>query len=541
MAGIYYDADGNPLSYQDVLDRERKQTQATADDSADDAPSGDSAAQAAGIAPGRQPFDEKGAMFPDADVNKMVTSAAAGSKAPTRELNPLHFGDFFRDNVFGGLDAKYVTGKRPATLFDIGTDALAASQGTDLVKRNAALIKENKTDNLAALKAAHLGAQIEQERATRDKAVSGTHKTNLDVSKGFDEGVSDILENYDSKYWMQALKTRAKQAGVDLPPETQGMVNDLMTAMSKEGATSIQDILSNKDSGKYSPELFNRARHTTALINRHYEESQDRVAQENQRTQAAALSGAKAADVPRAAAARDARVAQGAIRTGSMPNVQASQRAGIAPRQIPGAPEPVTDDQLDAADAARVNQKPLGENDKKMRQTLLVTRDLYNRLHALTDELGSAGGPLKGRVNMVKYKAGIHSERKNLDTLLADMQLFQVQGTKPFIQGMGRPAYQFVKDVQQHFGKYSDDPKLLREKLDNVIGPQLDSTEKAFNDSLGKTVAQGKVSTSGTAGGGGKQAPVDMTNERDVVAAYKAGRISAEDAEAALAAMKQGQ
>lgn len=429
---------------------------------------------------------------PNADVDALVSRSKGAEAAPQRELNPTHFGDFFKSNIFGGLNGKYITGKRPMTAFDYATDALAAYGGEDLGKRNAEIIKANKGDTLTGLTAEKLGQEIKTGRANEQRAQAATGKTGLETRKMLDEVFGHVFENMDSDLWREEVQHIAKQNGIELSPAQFKMVDRGMQAMKDAGVTSVHDVLSNKE--KYDPALYSRVLHLNNFLTKSIEESQGRQAMTEQRNAAA---GAGTARVGQA----NDRIKQRGATILANPNTQAAVGAGIIKEgDIPGAGALPTPEQRDKAAGERNRMKPLSQEEATTRRQLQITRTSYDRIQGILGRIRDAGGPLGGRVNLAKYKAGISNAKREIDSLIGNLQVFEVQGVRPFTQGMGRPAFEFLQQVQAHFPKTYDDLNLMRDKLNTVVGPQLDAVERAYNDTLGLTRGSGNVETHGEPG-----------------------------------------
>lgn len=199
----------------------------------------------------------------NADVNAQV-ERAKHPKQRGRELNPLNFGDFLKDNVFGGLNADYAAGRRPETLFDYATDALAVYGGENVGARNAAIRNSAIGERNAGLKADKYGQEIKTGRANEQKASAASKKLGLETSKLAHEAVSGIFNDVDSDLWEQRMGELEKENGISIPKSTRAMAVRWMEKARELGVTNPADVLDNPD--QYDEKFVNRTRHTFDLI-----------------------------------------------------------------------------------------------------------------------------------------------------------------------------------------------------------------------------------------------------------------------------------
>jgi ribosomal protein S8E len=204
----------------------------------------------------------------------------AGQVTPTarreRELNPMNFGDFFSDNVFGGLDAKYVTGKRPMTVFDFATDAIQAYGGEDIGKRNSKLIETDLARRKGAREEQKLTQDIATGRANERRANAQTDKANLETRKLAEEAIGSIFHDVDSDLWEGRMKELEKEHGLQIPGTTRSMMTRWMEKAREAGVSSPRDVLENPN--QYDPAFVNRTRHTFALLEKNISEHAKRQA-----------------------------------------------------------------------------------------------------------------------------------------------------------------------------------------------------------------------------------------------------------------------
>lgn len=219
---------------------------------------------------------------PTSDIDTMVKSAQGRTKTPERELNPSHFGDFVKSNIYGGMGGGYISGERPMTLFDVGRDVLASSYGgVDLAKRDASYMKAHKTDALTGLKAERLGQQVKTGRA--QETSSG-----LQSEKYLHDLIAGVTEEYDSNLWESRIKEIAKAHNIEVPATTIKMMNKWLEDAKAANVSHPSEVLDHPEN--YEPSFVNRTRHTFALANKHIQESQQRVAQTEQANAAGAAS-----------------------------------------------------------------------------------------------------------------------------------------------------------------------------------------------------------------------------------------------------------
>lgn len=195
-----------------------------------------------------------------------ATPTAAAPARHGRELNPRNFGDFFRDNIFGGLDASYAAGRRPMTAFDYVTDVASAYGGVDLAKRNSAI---NKEYNDSALTEQRLRTGAAQEK-----------KAGLEADKLANEAIVNMMNDLDSDLWGGELKALSKEHGIQVRPGTIAMVERMAQTLNEAGVNNPSVVLQNPD--QYDPMLVSRVRHTMRLLNKSIEESQGRQLQAEQ-------------------------------------------------------------------------------------------------------------------------------------------------------------------------------------------------------------------------------------------------------------------
>lgn len=227
---------------------------------------------------------------PNADVDRQVASLQ-GHGSPSREINPAHIGDFLHDNVFGGFNGKYITGKRPTTLFDFATDALSAYGGEDVGRRNAQIRKSGTERDLADLQGAKFGQDIKSGRARQQKDEAAAQKTGLESHKLATEAVGSIFNDVDSDLWETRMGELEKEHGVVIPKTTKAMMTRWMEKAREAGVTNPQEVLDNPD--KYDPALVNRTRHTFALVTKNVQESHKRDLENDQQSSATGIAQAK--------------------------------------------------------------------------------------------------------------------------------------------------------------------------------------------------------------------------------------------------------
>lgn len=212
---------------------------------------------------------------PNADVDALVKSATTSAPAPERELNPMNFGKFFRDNIFSGsLGTGYVTGKRPMNLVDYATDVAIGYGGGDIGKRNAGLRQAaaKSEGQLSPLKAAEAGQNIKTGRAREAQAEAQTKKSRVEAEKVTGDLIQQIMNDTDSDLWAGEMKSLAKEHGVNLRPGIITMTERMATAMAEAGVKHPSEVLEQPD--RFDPRLVNRVRHTMRLLNDQVQASQ---------------------------------------------------------------------------------------------------------------------------------------------------------------------------------------------------------------------------------------------------------------------------
>jgi hypothetical protein len=266
MPHLVYDDEGNAYSLDEVLAATHQMTQ----DEQGKGSMGGLASDQAGIFSGRTtpqgsstpttPTQEtRPAQVPQDNTQTTAGTTGATPKEgaePSKPAEGSAFGDFFRKRIFGGLDAGYVTGKRPMTLWDYATDVLSSYGGQNLGQRNAALIREDTEKKRLAME--QQKSQVEMQKST------------LESQKMFADQVQGIYENYDQEQWVPRIKSLAKAAGIEAPAEMVGMTTTLLQRLHDSGADA-RDVMENPD--KYDPALVNRLRHTATLWSKHSDES----------------------------------------------------------------------------------------------------------------------------------------------------------------------------------------------------------------------------------------------------------------------------
>lgn len=240
--------------------------------------------------------DDEGSMLSTRDPNASIDDQVArirrgGAQAPERELNPANFGDFIRSNVFGGLDGKYITGKRPMTLFDYATDVLSAYGGADLGARNARLRKTALDEGMAGLQAGKYEQDIRSGQARQKKDEASTRKTNLEASNLAKEAIASVFQDVDSDLWDTRLREIEKEFGVQIPKSTRAMVTRWMEKAREIGVENPQEVLDNPDA--YDEGFVNRTRHTFRLIEKSVQEAQTRQAELEGKQSATGIAQAK--------------------------------------------------------------------------------------------------------------------------------------------------------------------------------------------------------------------------------------------------------
>lgn len=229
---------------------------------------------------------------PNADVDRAV-DAVRPRQTPGRELNPLNFGDFVSDNLFGGFDGKYITNKRPTTLFDYATDVLGAYGGEDIGRRNKLIREGSAAQDSAAIQAQKYGQDIKSGRARQAKDEAGTKKLGLETQKLATEAISGIFQDVDSDLWETRMGELEKENGIAIPKSTKAMVTRWMEKAREIGVENPQEVLDNPDA--YDEGFVNRTRHTFRLIEKATQESATKEAELDSKKTATGIAQSKEA------------------------------------------------------------------------------------------------------------------------------------------------------------------------------------------------------------------------------------------------------
>lgn len=211
---------------------------------------------------------------PNADVDEMVKAATTTEAPRARELNPMNFGQFFKDNIFSGnLGTGYVTGKRPMNLVDYTTDALIGYSGGDLGRRNASIRQAAASGKkqVTPLEAEKLGQDIKTGRSTLSKNEAQTRKYALESEKMIGDQVQTMMQDFDSDVWPEHLKHLSKEFGIKMSPGVITMTERMVQALAEAGVKHPAEVLQEPD--RFDPRLVNRVRHTMKLLNKTVEES----------------------------------------------------------------------------------------------------------------------------------------------------------------------------------------------------------------------------------------------------------------------------
>lgn len=227
---------------------------------------------------------------PNADVDALVAQATS-TPSPKRELNPLNFGDFFKSNIFGGVGAGYVTGKRPMTAYDYASDVLIGYGGGDIGKRNADLRKGAAESRLTNLKAEEAGQNIKAKRSQMTKDEAQTRKLGLESEKLVGDEIQRMMTDLDSDLWPGELKSLAKEHGLNLRPGIVSMVERMTQMLSEAGVRHPAEVLQSPET--YDPRLVNRVRHTMRLLTKTIEENEAATAETETKKQALGMKDAE--------------------------------------------------------------------------------------------------------------------------------------------------------------------------------------------------------------------------------------------------------
>lgn len=229
---------------------------------------------------------------PNADVDRAVAEVKGKGQSRGRELNPANFGDFVSDNVFGGFNGKYITGKRPMTLFDFATDALGQYSGVDIGARNAQIRKNSRENDLAGIQAEKAGQDIKSGRARQSKDEATTQKLGMETHKLTTEAIGNIFNDVDSDLWETRMGELEKEHGITIPKSTKAMMTRWMEKARDIGVTNPQEVLDNPD--QYDEGFVNRTKHTFGLVSKNVTESQSKEAELEGKKSATGIAQAKA-------------------------------------------------------------------------------------------------------------------------------------------------------------------------------------------------------------------------------------------------------